>query len=128
MRPADVPPPSAPRSLTAESDVFRRWLLALPAALMVTGCSSLSALSETTSTAVSHCGPPHGMELIIGAHRNAPAPLLAPRLQCRVAAAVQAGKPVRIVVASGQPSFVRLRLQSVIGGHARPAEFPPRPA
>jgi OOP family OmpA-OmpF porin len=94
----------------------RPRLLALPAVLMITGCSSLSVLSETTSTAVPHCGPPQSMELIIGAHRNAPAPRLAPRLQCRVAAAVQAGKPVRIVVASGQPSFIQLRLQSVQGG------------
>jgi outer membrane protein OmpA-like peptidoglycan-associated protein len=56
------------------------------------------------------------MELIIGAHWNAPKPSLDPRLVCQVAAAIRAGKPVRIVVATGQPYLISPQLASVKGG------------
>jgi len=46
------------------------------------------------------------MILIIGAHRDAPVPSLGPSLACRLAAAIRAGKLLRIVVASGQPRLI----------------------
>jgi outer membrane protein OmpA-like peptidoglycan-associated protein len=56
------------------------------------------------------------MILIIGAHKNTPEPSLNPLLVCQVTAEIRAGKPVRIVVASGQPRLISLRLISVKGG------------
>jgi outer membrane protein OmpA-like peptidoglycan-associated protein len=94
----------------------RLWLSLLAAAYLVAGCSSLSDLSGTDTTATQHCGSPQSMELIIGAHRNAPRPWLDPALVCQVAAAIRAGKPVQIVAASGQPRLISLRLESVVGG------------
>jgi outer membrane protein OmpA-like peptidoglycan-associated protein len=54
--------------------------------------------------------------LIIGAHRDAPAPSLDQRVGCQVTAAIRAGKPVLVVVAAGQPKLTIPRLISVHGG------------
>jgi outer membrane protein OmpA-like peptidoglycan-associated protein len=99
---------------------MRRFCLLLPAVVgaiyLVAGCSSLSDLSGTGVTATQHCGSPRSMELIIGAHRNAPRPWLDSALVCQVTLAIRAGKPVQIVAVSGQPSLISLRLGSVTGG------------
>jgi OOP family OmpA-OmpF porin len=50
--------------------------------------------------------------LIVGAHRDAPQPSLAPLVVCQLSTAVQAGQPVRIVVASGQPQLITPKLPS----------------
>ena len=94
----------------------RPWLLAPAVVVVLAGCSSLSGLSEISTTAARGCGHPQSMMLIIGAHRDAPAPSLSGRLVCRVTAAIRAGKPVRIVVASGQPRLITPPLASVTGG------------
>jgi len=101
----------------------RLWLLSLVAVFSVTSCSSLSGLSSSLSglSGVStppapHCGDPRSIVLIIGAHRNAPAPSLGQRLLCQVTAAIRAGLPVWIVVPSGQPLVITLRLASGQGG------------
>ncbi len=56
------------------------------------------------------------MELIIGAHRDAPAPFLGHVVLCQVANVIRAGKPVRIVDVSGQPKLATLVLAPVTGG------------
>jgi OmpA-OmpF porin, OOP family len=93
----------------------RRVLLML-LALLVTGCASLSKVAGVHTMTVSTCKYPQGVVLIIGAHRNSPAPSLDQRLLCQVGAAISAGKPVLIVVASGQPRVITPRLVSVHGG------------
>jgi len=94
----------------------RLWFLLLASAFLATGCSSLSGLAGMSTPAAPHCGDPRSMVLIIGAHRNAPAPSLDPGLVCQVTAAIRAGLPVQIVVPSGQPLLTTPRLVSVQGG------------
>ena len=94
----------------------RCWMLLVAAVFLVAGCSSLSDPPGISATAAPPCGDPQGMELIIGAHRNAPQPSLDPTLVCQVTAAIRAGKPVQIVAASGQPRLITPRLQNVTGG------------
>ena len=77
----------------------------LAAGFLLTSCSSPPK-----------CGNPQGMVLIAGAHRNAPAPSLSQRLACQVAGVIRAGKPVLLVVASGQPQLHPLSLPDVNGG------------
>ena len=72
---------------------------------------------STQSHVVPACGHPDGVVLIVGAHRDAPAPSsLNPGVACLVGAAIKDGKPVILVDASGQPSVVTPRLMSVDGG------------
>jgi outer membrane protein OmpA-like peptidoglycan-associated protein len=94
----------------------RLWLLPLTAAFLVTSCSSLAGLSGMNAPVAQHCGDPRGIVLIIGAHRNAPAPSLGSRLSCQVAATIRAHLPVWIVVASGQPLVITPQLASGQGG------------
>jgi OmpA-OmpF porin, OOP family len=95
---------------------MKRYLAAAVAgSFLISGCSALSELATVSST-VMHCGAAHGMELIVGAHRNAPAPALDDRLTCQVTAAIRAGKPVSIVVADSRPLVITPRLMSVTGG------------
>lgn len=92
------------------------FLLIPATAASVVACSSLSSLSGMSSTPDPHCLSPQGLELIIGAHKNAPKPALPARLVCQVATAIRAGKLVRIVVASGQPRLITVQLTPVRGG------------
>jgi OOP family OmpA-OmpF porin len=89
---------------------------ALAVAALMAGCSVVTGLSGSTSPAAPRCRAPRGVELIIGAHRNAPAPALDSRLECQVANAVSAGQPVQIVVAVGQPQLLRVPLLNPQGG------------
>ncbi len=95
---------------------LRRLLAPVCGALLVAGCSSLSEVAGAHTTAALACPHSQGIVLIIGAHRNAPAPWLDERLRCQAAAAISAGKPVLIVVAAGQPKLIIPRLASVVGG------------
>jgi OmpA-OmpF porin, OOP family len=90
-------------------------MLLAAAALPATGCSSILDPGPTTTAAL-HCANPHGMELIIGAHRDAPEPSLDAIVVCQLTAAIRAGEPVQIVAVSGQPRLITLRLESVTGG------------
>jgi outer membrane protein OmpA-like peptidoglycan-associated protein len=94
----------------------RTVLVVLAATMLLAGCSTLSDLEGVHTTAASGCGRSEGIVLVIGAHRNEPVPSLDPRLTCQVAAAIRAGQPVRIVVASGQPQLISLQLVKVTGG------------
>jgi outer membrane protein OmpA-like peptidoglycan-associated protein len=86
-------------------------------ALLVAACSPLLDLPRLGTTVAARCRQTEGILLVVGAHRNAPVPTLSsPLLLCQVAAAIRAGKPVRIVVASGQPRLIMPRLASVTGG------------
>ena len=80
------------------------------AVILAAGCSSNSGPDPT------HCADPHGIELIIGAHRNAPEPSLDPALVCQVTTAIRAGEPVQIVAVSGQPRLITPQLEPVTGG------------
>lgn len=92
------------------------WILLL-AVFLIAGCSSFPDPPATGTTAALRCGdPPQGMELIIGAHRDAPRPSLGPVLMCQVTAAIRAGKPVQIVAVSGHPRLITPQLASVTGG------------
>ena len=85
------------------------------AVILSVGCSSTLGPDPTT-TAAPHCADPHGMELIIGTHRNAPEPSLDPALVCQITAAIRAGEPVQIVAVSGQPRLITPQLKPVTGG------------
>jgi len=89
---------------------------ALAVAVLLAGCSVVTDLSGSTIPAAPGCREPRGVELIIGAHRNAPASALDSRLECQVANVVSAGKPVRIVVAAGQPQLLRVPFLNPQGG------------
>ena len=95
----------------------RPWVLPLGTAglVLITGCASLSTPVVTTTSAV-HCHDAQATVLIVGAHRNSPAPSLDPPVMCQLTAAIRAGKLVRIVVASGQPQLITPQLVSVTGG------------
>lgn len=88
------------------------WLAAV--ALVTAGCSS-SPGSVPPMAALS-CRDPHGLELVIGAHRNAPEPSLDPALVCQITTAIRTGEPVRIIVASSRPRLITPQLKSVTGG------------
>jgi OmpA-OmpF porin, OOP family len=90
-------------------------MLLAAAVVAAAGCSSILDLVPA-ATAASRCADPHGMVLIIGAHRDAPEPSPDPTLVCQLTAAIRAGEPVQIVVASGQPRLITLHLESVQGG------------
>lgn len=94
----------------------RLLMFALPAVFLVVGCSSILSPSGTATTAAARCADPQSMELIIGAHRDAPQPALDPGLVCQATAAIRAGKSVQIVVASGEPFLITPHLTSVTGG------------
>ena len=95
----------------------RLLIAAATAALLITGCSPLTEVISTQDRAIAVCGHPDGVVLIVGAHRDAPAPAsLDPRVACLVGAAVKDGKPVILIDASGQPSVLTPRLMSVDGG------------
>lgn len=91
-------------------------LASLSAAVLVTGCSALSNLTGVRTTIASGCGRSHGIALVIGVHRDVPEPSLDQRLTCQVAAAIQSEKPVRIVIAAGQPWLITPRLIQVNSG------------
>ena len=94
-----------------------RVLTAVATAMLITtGCGSMAGLNAATVTATQACGHPQGVIIIVGAHRNAPAPELGPALTCQLSGAVQAGAPVRIVISDGQPQVIDPRLQPVTGG------------
>jgi OmpA-OmpF porin, OOP family len=99
--------------------VWRRKLAAaamcLAAAVAAAGCSSSQGSGPAITAALS-CRDPHGLELVIGAHRDAPEPSLDPALVCQITSAIRAGEPVQIIVASGQPRLITPQLKSVIGG------------
>lgn len=96
----------------------RQRLLPLAAAalFLLTSCSSLSGLAGVTTTTALHCENPQAVILVLGAHRDAPQPSLGQSLDCQLTAAVRDGKPVRIVVASGQPQLINPHLVDVTGG------------
>lgn len=95
------------RSLTAAAAV---------AAFLLSGCSPLAQVTDLQARPVPVCGGPSGVVLIVGAHRDAPAPWMDSSVACLVAAAIEAGRPVILVDASGQPTVVTPRLMSVRGG------------
>jgi outer membrane protein OmpA-like peptidoglycan-associated protein len=95
----------------------RALIVAAAAALLLAGCSPITEVISMQDHAVPACGRPDGVVLIVGAHRDAPAPsALDPRVACQVAAAIKDGTPVILVDASGQPNLVTPRLMSVSGG------------
>jgi OmpA-OmpF porin, OOP family len=87
------------------------------AAALLAGCSPLTEVVSMQGHSVPVCGHPDGVVLIVGAHRDAPAPsALDPRVACLVGAAIEHGKPVILVDATGQPDLVTPRLLSETGG------------
>lgn len=93
-----------------------RLLALLLTVALLAGCTALTRLAGATPVTAASCGRPHPMILVIGAHRDAPRPQLPPGVACQLAAAIQGGKLVRIVVASGQPRLITPALASVTGG------------
>lgn len=63
------------------------------------------------------CTTPDGLGLIIGAHRNVPAPHLSPRAVCDLTMAITHSKQVFVVEADGSPSVRQLHLIPVTGGN-----------
>jgi OmpA-OmpF porin, OOP family len=102
--------------------VSRRWLATL-AAILTAGCSSLTGLTGAHTVAAAGCPHPDGVILIIGAHRDVPAPSLSlsqdPRVACLVTAAIRDKEPVWIVVAAGQSKLIQLKLVDGTGSLAQ---------
>jgi outer membrane protein OmpA-like peptidoglycan-associated protein len=94
----------------------RSLIMTTGAALLLTGCTSLTQVISMQAQHVTKCGRSRGIVLIVGAHRDAPAPSLDQRVACQVAAAVSAGRLVLLVEATGQPVMVKPRLLNVHGG------------
>ena len=96
--------------------------LAVAAAVLTAGCSSLAGLTGVHTVAAAGCPHPDGVVLVIGAHRDVPAPSLSPvqnpQVACLVSVAISAKKPVWIVVADGQPAVTRLDLGNGSGSLA----------
>lgn len=95
--------------------------LAVVVGSMASACSSdltgvLSEAGGQSPSASPSCPAATGVVLVLGAHRNAPAPSLDPAIECRLTAAVRGGRPVLLVVASGQPTLIVPALESVTGG------------
>jgi OmpA-OmpF porin, OOP family len=99
-------------------------LVTSASSLLLTGCASLSDVVGAHTMAASNCTHSHGVVLIIGAHRNAPSPSLDQHSRCLVTAAISAGRPVLIVVASGQPTLITPKLISVHGGSLAQQDSP----
>ena len=94
----------------------RSLIMTTVAALLLTGCTSLTQVISMQAHHVTKCDRSRGIVLIVGAHRDAPAPSLDQRVACQVAAAVSAGRLVLLVEATGQPVTVKPQLLSVHGG------------
>jgi len=91
----------------------RLRILSLVAAglLMTVSCASREGQIPAATTA-QRCAGAQAVMLIVGAHRDAPKPALDPQVVCQLTAAIQAGWPVRIVVASSQPQVITPQLPS----------------
>jgi outer membrane protein OmpA-like peptidoglycan-associated protein len=98
-------------------------VLAAVTALLAAGCSSLIQLASVQTVAAASCFHPGGVVLVIGAHRDVPAPSLVssqdPRVACLVGTAIRDKKPVMIVVADGQPKVIHLTLPNGTGSLAQ---------
>jgi len=79
--------------------------------ILAAGCASREGQISAITTA-QRCAGAQTVILVIGAHRDAPEPTLDPPVICQLTAAIRAGKPVRIVVASGQPQLIIPQLPS----------------
>jgi OmpA-OmpF porin, OOP family len=79
--------------------------------IMTASCASREGQTPAITTA-QRCGVAQAVILIVGAHRNAPKPMLGPTVVCQLTEAIQAEEPVRIVVASGQPQVITPQLPS----------------
>ena len=90
---------------------------AMAGVTLIAACAGGNApLPPTISYA--NCTAPDGLGLIIGAHRDVPAPQLSATMQCDLQDAIQHREPVFIVIADGQPSARELTLIPVTGGTA----------
>jgi outer membrane protein OmpA-like peptidoglycan-associated protein len=97
-------------------DRLRQVLALTSGLLLVAGCASLSHAVGTPAAQAAGCGPSPGVVLILGAHRAAPMTALDQPVTCLLTATINAGKPVLIVVAAGQPELITPKLASVHGG------------
>jgi outer membrane protein OmpA-like peptidoglycan-associated protein len=92
---------------------YRLRVLPLVAAglIMTASCASHQGQLSAITTA-QRCTGAKAVILIIGAHQNAPKPMLDPPVVCQLTTAIEAGDPVRIVVASSQPQVITPQLPS----------------
>jgi hypothetical protein len=92
---------------------YRLRVLPLAAAglIMTAACASHQGQLSAITTA-QRCTGAKAVILIVGAHQNAPKPMLDPPVVCQLTTAIEAGDPVRIVVASSQPQVITPQLPS----------------
>ena len=87
---------------------------------LIAACSAGDSGPQLTggdnAAVITACPRPDGLGLVIGAHRNVPAPQLSATVLCELRSAITAGKPVFLVVADGAPSARTLSLVPVTGG------------
>ena len=88
---------------------------ALAGGALIAGCAGGNADPPAQATAIT-CVEPHGLGLIIGAHRDVPAPRPSATVQCELQDAISHREQVSIVIADGQPAVRILRLAPVTGG------------
>jgi OmpA-OmpF porin, OOP family len=89
--------------------------VALTAACSAGNSGPQSAAGDDAAV-ITTCPTPDGLGLVIGAHRNVPAPQLSGTVLCELKSAITSGKPVFVVVADGDPSVRTLSLVPVTGG------------
>ena len=80
--------------------------------ILTAGCASQVGQQIPATTTAQRCTGAQAVILVIGAHRDAPKPMLDPLVICQLTAAIRTGEPVRIVVASGQPQVITPQLPS----------------
>jgi outer membrane protein OmpA-like peptidoglycan-associated protein len=101
-------------------------VLAVSAAVtvfLIAGCSSLVRVASVRTVAAASCPHPGAVVLVVGAHRDVPAPELVPaqdpRVACLISAVIRGKGPVMIVVADGQPTVTHLTLSNGTGSLAQ---------
>ena len=88
---------------------------AMAGVTLIAACAGGNALPVRTISSVG-CTAPDGLGLIIGAHRDAPAPQPSATMQCELQNAIRNHAPVFMVIADGQPIARELTLIPVTGG------------
>jgi len=88
---------------------------AMAGVTLIAACAGGNVPLPPPGTSAS-CTAPDGLGLIIGAHRDVPAPQPSATMQCELQKAIRNHEPVFIVIADGQPSAHELSLIQVTGG------------
>jgi outer membrane protein OmpA-like peptidoglycan-associated protein len=85
----------------------RAALALLAAALLLAGCGQADTPQASSNADATSCATPQGLVLVVGVHRNEPAPGVPVVLACPLGKAIGSRRPVAVVADDGNP-FVTL--------------------